>query len=295
MDADDRPNPGPMLDPRPERRRARGLATLAVAVAVLAPAPTEAADVGPHLRGVAAAYFDVFSQYPRAYACDLRSPELVASLDPLAREAWGDGHIRLTQSAQGLRLTAEGLAQSRATPWFNVALGLWQLKLGAELELLRSRLPELFVATALGAVLHYQGFEQHEDGLLRFGLRARAEDQAIREVSFVVEKSYAIRELRIENRDGSSLRAEVGNLPAPGAGDRFLVSEIEATITQASGEVETWTASLGYAPVGGHLMFEHVLLKATDGDGKLQQRRAKDVNPISYYFSNCSVLDPPAP
>ncbi len=265
------------------------LATLAATL--LAPLRLEAADVGPHLRGVAAAYYDVFSQYPEAYACDLRSPELVASLDQNGRAAWGDGHIRMTQNAQGLRLTAKDLAKPQAAPWFNVALGLWQLKLGAELKVLQGRLPEFFVAVALGALVRYRGFERRDDGLLRFGLRAKGGQEAIQEASFLVEESYALRELRIANRDGSSLVAKVGNLPAPGESDRWLVSEIEATVTAADGKVETWSASLGYAPVGDRLLFEHVLLKATDVDGQLIQRRPKDVNPISYYFSNCQVLD----
>ncbi len=267
----------------------------ALAATVLSPARLQAADVGAHLRAVAAAYFDVFGQYPEAYACDLRSPELIASFDDKGRAAWGDGHIRLTQNAQGLRLTAEDLARPQAAPWFNVALGLWQLKLGTELKVLGSRLPEFAIATALGALTRYRGFERREDGLLRFGLSARG-DEAIREASFLVEKSYAIRELRIDNRDGSTLVAKVGNLPAPGGHRRWLVSEIEATITPANGGVEIWSASLGYAPVGGRLLFEHVLLKATGGDGKLIKRRPKDVNPISYYFSNCQILDavPPA-
>ncbi len=263
---------------------------VALVLTLLAPPKLEAADVGPHLRGVAAAYFDVFSQYPRAYACDLRSPELVASLDRNGREAWGDGHIRLTQNAQGLRLTVEDLARPAAAPWFNVALGLWQLKLGTELKVLQARLPEFFVATALGALLRYQGYERREDGLLRFGLRARGEQDVIQEASFLVEKGYALRELRVANRDGSSLVARIGNLPAPGALGRWLVSEIEATVTAADGKVEVWTASLGYAPVGERLLFEHVLLKATGGDGELIRRRPKDVNPISYYFSNCEIL-----
>ena len=263
---------------------------LAATLALLAPARLEAVDVGPHLRAVAAAYFDVFGQYPQAYACDLRSPELVASFDDKGRAAWGDGHIRMTQGAQGLRLTAEGLAKPQAAPWFNVALGLWQLKLGTELKGLQARLPEFFVATALGALLRYRGFERRENGLLRFGLRARG-DEAIREASFLVDNSHAIRELAIDNRDGSSLVSKVGNLPAPGASGRWLVSEIEATITQANGKVEIWSASLGYAPVGDRLLFEHVALKATDGGGHLIQRRPQDVNPISYYFSNCEILN----
>ncbi len=266
----------------------RCLAVLAALIALLVPARLEAVDVGPHLRGVAAAYFDVSSQYPQAYACDLRSPELVASLDARGREAWGDGHIRMTKTAQGLQLTAEDLARPQAAPWFNVVLGLWQLKLGTELKVLQARLPEFFVATALATITRYQGFESREDGLLRFGLRARG-DEAIREASFLVEKSYALRELRIDNRDGSSLVATVGNLPAPGGDDRWLVSEIEATITAASGEVEIWSASLGYAPVGDRLLLEHVLLKVTDGEGRLLQRRPREVNPISYYFSNCRL------
>lgn len=266
------------------------MALAALIATVLAPARLEAADVGPHLRSLAAAYLDVFAQYPEAYACDLRSPELVASFDARARESWGDGHIRLTQNHQGLKLVGEDLAKPQAAPWFNAALGIWQIKLGIELKVLQSRLPEFFVATALGALLRYQGFEHREDGLLRFGLRARG-DEAIREASFLVEKGYAIRELRIENRDGSSLLAKVGNLPAPGVNDRWLVSEIEATLTQANGKVEIWSASLGYAPVGEHMLFEHVFLKATDSDGKLLQRRPKDINPISYYFSNCQILE----
>ncbi len=263
---------------------------LVALAAALSAAPLEAADVGAHLRAVGEAYFDVFGQYPAAYACDLRSPELVASLDANGRQAWGDGHIRMTQGPQGLRLIAEGLAKPQAAPWFNVALGLWQLKLGTELKILQARLPAFFVTTALGALVRYQGFERREGGLLRFGLRARGDD-AIREVSFLVEESYALRELTIDNRDGSSLVAKVGNLPAPGAAKRWLVSEIEATITPANGGVEIWSASLGYAPVGGRLLFEHVLLKATGGDGKLIKRRPKDVNPISYYFSNCRLVD----
>ncbi len=274
--------------PQAERRSALGVA-LAILIAVLAPAPV-VADAGAHLRGVAGAYVDVFSQYPQAYACDLRSPELVASLDARGREAWGDGHIRMTQGPRGLRLTAEDLAKPQAAPWFNIALGVWQLKLGTELKVLQGRLPEFFVGVALGALLRYQGFEHHEDGLLRFGLRARG-DEAIREASFLVEESYAIRELRIVNRDGSSLHAKVGNLPATGVTGKWLVSEIEATITTASGQVETWSASLGYAPVDGRLLFEHVLLKATDGAGKLLKKRPRDINPISYYFSNCRILD----
>ncbi len=39
------------------------------------------------------------------------------------------------------------------------------------------------------------------------------------------------------------------------------------------------------------LLFEHILLKVTGDDGQLLQRRPNDVNPISYYFSNCQVLD----
>ncbi len=264
---------------------------MAATLAVLAPAGAAATDVGFHLRGIAAAYVDVGAQYPDAYACDLRSPELVASLDARGRQAWGDGHIRMTQGIQGLRLAAEGLAQPEAAPWFNIALGLWQLRLGTELKVLQARLPEFFVATALGALLRYQGFERREGGLLRFGLRARGDDE-IREASFLVENSYAIRELQISNRDGSSLSAKVGNLPAPGTPDRFLVSEIEATITKADGQVEIWSASLGYAPVDGHLLLEHLALKVTDGRGTLIKRRPKDVNPISYYFSNCQVLGP---
>ncbi len=265
-----------------------GIALLAVAVMTAAPAAAQ--DVGAHLRGVAAAYVDVFSQYPEAYACNLRSPELVASLDAKGRKAWGDGYIRMTQNAQGLKLTAEGLANPQSAPWFNIALGLWQLKLGTELKVLSARLPEFFVATALGALVRYQGFEHRQGDLLRFGLRARG-DEAIREASFLVEESYALRELRIDNRDGSSLLAKVSNLPAPGSSGRFLVSQIEATITQANGGVEIWTASLGYAPVDGHLLFEHLAMKVTDGDGKLLKKRPKDVNPISYYFSNCQILE----
>ena len=275
---------------RSHRAAKRSLALAVLTATVLAPVRLEATDVGKHLRGISAAYFDIFAQYPKAYACDLRSPELVASLDAKGREAWGDGHIRLTHSAEGLRLTAEDLAKPQAAPWFNIALGLWQLKLGTELQVLQARLPEFFVTTALGALLAYQGFERREGGLLRFGLRARG-DEAIREASFLVEKGSAIRELRIDNRDGSSLVAKVGNLPAPGAPDRWLVSEIEAILTQADGKVEVWSASLGYARVDGRLLFEHVLLKATAGDGRLIRRGPKDVNPISYYFSNCQVLD----
>ncbi len=271
------------------KRRCLALAIALFAAAVVTATPVAAEDVGPHLRGIAAAYVDVFSQYPEAYACNLRSPELVSSLDAKGRKAWGDGYIRMTQNAQGLKLTAEGLANPQAAPWFNIALGLWQLKLGTELKVLSARLPEFFVATALGALVRYQGFERREGDLLRFGLRARR-DEAIREASFLVEEGYAIRELRIDNRDGSSLLAKVSNLPAPASG-RFLVSEIEATITQANGGVEVWSASLGYAPVDGHLLFEHVAMKVTDGDGRLLKKRPKDVNPISYYFSNCRILE----
>ncbi len=267
------------------------LAAFAVlAATALAPARLEAADVGAHLRATADAYFDVFAQYPEAYACDLRSPELIASFDSKGRAAWGDGHIRMTQGPQGLRLTAEDLAKPQAAPWFNVALGLWQLKLGTELKVLQSRLPEFFVATALGALLRYRSFERREDGLLRFGLSARG-DEAIREASFLVGQGHAIRELRIDNRDGSSLLAQVGNLPAP-TGGRWLVSEIEATLTKTDGQVEIWSASLGYAPVDDRLLLEHVVMKTTDGDGNLLKRRPKDVNPISYYFSNCRILEP---
>ena len=98
----------------------------------------------------------------------------------------------------------------------------------------------------------------------------------------------------VMNRDGGSLVAKVGNLPAPGGG--WLVSEIEATLTKPGGQTEVWWASLGYAPVGDRLFFEHISLKLTDAHGNLLRKKAKDVNPISYYFSNCRNLDaaPPA-
>ncbi len=156
----------------------------------------------------------------------------------------------MTRYGQALRLAAEGLARPEAAPWFNAALGLWQLRLGAELKVLEARLPQFFVATALGALARYRGFEEREGRHVRFGLRARGDQDAIQEASFLVTDRHAIRELRITNRDGGSIVAQVGNLPAPGDDGGWLVSEIEATVTHPGGEVEIWSASLGYAPVG---------------------------------------------
>ncbi len=249
------------------------------------------ADAGAHLRGIAEAYFDLFEQYPTAYSCEVRSAELVASLEPQARQAWGQGHIRLRQTPQGLRLAAEDLADPKAAPFFNIALGLWQFKLGAELQILQGRLPEFFIATALGALLKYQGYETLEDDLLRFGLRARSDHEAIQDISFLVEDGYAIRELQVRNRDGSSLLAKVRNIPAPGDSKRWLVSEIEAALTKSDGKKEVWSASLGYRQVADRLLFEHILLRLTDDRGNPIKHRPKDVNPISYYFSGCQLLD----
>ncbi|MCP3960258.1 MAG: hypothetical protein GY719_20640 [bacterium] len=268
----------------------RFIALATLTALTLSTARPAAADVGTRLKNVAAAYADVLGQYPSSYSCELRSPELVASLDANARKAWGSGHIDMTVNPRGLRLEAQDLANSQAAPLFNLALGLWQIKLGSELKILQARLPEFFVAVALGAITRYQGYEQREGSLVRFGLRARGDKEAIREASFLVEKSHAIRELRIDNADGGSIVAKVGNLPAPGGGGRFLVSEIEATITQPGGKVEVFAASLGYAEVEDRLLFEHVVLRVADGEGNLVRRNPKDVNPISYYFSNCRLL-----
>ncbi len=277
------------------RLRNRGLLlTLATLTAIaLTTVPAATADVATRLNSVAAAYPNIFAQYPSAYTCELRSPELVASLDAKGRDAWGKGHILMTRGPQVFRLEAQNLAKPEAAPWFNLALGLWQLRLGTELKILEARLPEFFLATALGALLRYEGYEEREGALTRVGLRARHSEDAIREASFLLEKSHAIRELRIQNRDGGSLVARVGNLPAPGGG--WLVSDIEATLTKPGGQTEVWWASLGYAPVGDRLLFEHISLKLTDAEGNLVRKKPKDVNPISYYFSNCRILDAAPP
>lgn len=277
-----------MCSDSPKSRFRRLPALVTLTAIVLTAAPIATADVGARLKNVAAAYPNIFAEYPPAYTCELRSPELVASLDANGRKSWGKGHILMTRNGHELRLEAENLAKPQAAPWFNIALGLWQLRLGTELKILESRLPEFFLATAVGALLRYQAYEEREGGLVRVGLRARHQEDAIREASFLLEKSHAIREVRIENRDGGSVVAKLGNLPAPGGG--WLVSDVEATLIHPGGKTEVWSASLGYAPVDGRLLFEHIALKLTDADGHLVRKNPKDVNPISYYFSNCRIL-----
>ena len=36
---------------------------------------------------------------------------------------------------------------------------------------------------------------------------------------------------------------------------------------------------------------QHIALKLTDGECHLVRKNPKDVNPVSYYFSNCRIFD----
>lgn len=245
-------------------------------------------DVGQRLRDLADSYYDLFGNYPRSYSCELRSPELVASLEPKARQAWGDGHILLTKAGPSLRLTAEDVAQPEAAPLFNIALGLWQVKLGTELQVLQAQLPSFLLATVLGALTRYQGFEERQGDHLRFGLRARGAAEKIREVSFLVDDRSAIRELEVRNLDGSSLVATVANVRTPGS-SQWLISAIDAEITRADGAVEVFSAELGYTSVEGRVMFDRIALEVRDGEGRPVQRNPRDVNPISYRFTDCRL------
>ena len=62
---------------------------LAVMTGSAAAGEKQGVDVRSHLEGIKDSYYQVVEKYPWQYTCELRSPELVASMDKAARKAWG--------------------------------------------------------------------------------------------------------------------------------------------------------------------------------------------------------------
>lgn len=197
---------------------AMGAAAMAASPAVASPPgdSTDVATLGRHLERVGQAYFDLMGQYPAHYQCELRSPGLVASLDPKGREAWGDGRILPSKTASGFQLTAEGLARPEAAPLFNFVLGLWQLHLGTQLKVVEAHLPSALTAIAAGlaaAPFTHEAFEERTAGLIRFELRARNADHPVQELRHELTPGDELRAISVRNRDGGGLEQPSSKQP----------------------------------------------------------------------------------
>jgi hypothetical protein len=263
------------------------------AIALVATAaPGEAVDhetLRSYLERVARSYFDVAKHYPSEYSCEMRSPELVASLDPRGKEAWGDGHVLVTKAPLALRLTAEGIAQPTLKPLFDLALGLWQLKLTTELAALYAYLPGVLTTLAGAAAmapLTHEAFEEPVGENLRWGLTARSADHGIQEIQFETSPSFELREFFMRRKDRSELAVELESRRSAATGDLWVVTHLTARSTQPSGRTEVVVIDIDYSGVRSEqaVVLSRLAIRREDGAGRLLGKGPKDVNPISFEF-----------
>lgn len=285
-----RPRHGPTFGPPaiPMEGIVMHILLIAIAAALALPFPAHGQDLKHRFERLEASYFPFWEQLPERYTCELRSPELVASMDEKGREAWGNGHIRLEVAPGSLKMTAEDIANPGARGIFNLLLGLWQIKAGADLRVLQAHLQNLTVATQLFALTSpftHEVFERRESGGLRLGMTARNANHGVQELGLLVSDQYEIREFLLRNNKGGRIQARLSNERGPLTCNRWVFDTVFLRI-EKPGKTEVLKIDFDYTGVGSHVMHSRVAIRREDGDGHLLFNKPNDVNPVSYLFGN---------
>ncbi len=251
--------------------------------------------IARYLEEIGAAYYDLAAHAPKAYTCEMRSPEFVASLDANGRKAWGpEGHVVLSVDVAGLRLESAGLAQPQTKGLFDLALGIWQLRLGTELRVIEAYLPAAaasLAAAALASPLSHAAFEESTGDGRRFGLRARGPNHAIRRVVFEMGPGRELRAASVDSKDGSGLAIRLENSRTEWSGSQWLVTHVEATVRKKNGRTGVIEIALDYMPAGEDaVLLERLRVRREDEAGQPILKHKKDINPISFHFSGCMVV-----
>ena len=249
------------------------------------------------LAQVAEAYYDVPLYYPENYVCEMRSPELLAAVDPKLRQAWGQGYLGLTRTAKGLAISIEGVSSTQMD--LGSVATAWQQALGAQVRQFESRLPGFVAAAAGSALAEYQVGVAREGALTRIDLKAKTQADALQTVSLWIDNANALTKYSAADKQGGRLEVALKNQRLRSPQPKWVVSGAEVYVKRAGAEEKYWI-DVEYQNVFGEKAKEHVLyrslkVKRTDAKGFLpNQPKAGEVNPISFVFSNYRVGAPAA-
>jgi hypothetical protein len=221
----------------------------------------------------------------------MRSPELVASSKPAAREAWGQGHVGVDVVPGKLQMTAEDIADPKAKGLFNLSLALWKTKMVGDLRVLQAHLQNLTVATRLVAFaspLTHEFYERKEEGGARLGMKARRDTHGVQKLSLLITDEYEIREFLLRNNRGERVVARFTNERSELTGGKCVFDTVVLRV-EKGGETQVFHADLDYVKAGEHVVHGRIAMRLEDGEGKLVRERPNTVNPVSYRFSKHQV------
>ncbi len=261
----------------------------------------EQPDIKPHFEKLAAAYFDLPGQYPSVYTCEMKSPEMVDSMDARGKRAWGRGHVQISKTVKGVKLTAEDIADERAKGLFDLFLGFWQIRLGLEMAALQARMPPALAGTALFALAaapdKFETIEQKKKGLLRFGIKATNPREMLQKITFIVDEDYQLKEYHLHKADGTRIDAVLENKREDYTDRKWLVTQMKARIEEKNGMVTHAQVDLQYRTVTfekkKHVLYRKIALRNKDDKGRYIKKNPKDVNPISFHFARYKIAAGP--
>ena len=269
--------------------------SLFLSVVVSFPADARRVDLPSVLEDVGQAYFDVFEMLPQDFACVLESEEIVASLPPRVKAAWGEGAVIVKSERGRLRLEASGVEEPEAKGAFDLALAAWQLRIGIELGVAKAYLPAGLAALAVGvaasSLTHSQSEEATEWGR-QLVWQARDANHKVQNLVLEVGKELDLRRVRLANADGSELDVRLENDRFGWSQQRWVPTALNVRLKKRNGKVETTKADFRFRPVHGRsdvLILQTLGVTREDGEGRLLRDFANQVNPIRYNFDNCII------
>ena len=262
------------------------------------PAQRARAVVQERLKQVAEAYYDVPSLYPGNYFCELRSPEMTAAIEPHLRRAWGQGYLALTATPQGVRASAENVADARAE--LQPVITRWQNAIAEALRRFEGCLPGRVAAAAMAAPEDYAASALREGALTRLELKAKSPADYIQSVTLWVDNGNALVKFAADDKVGGRLEVALKNVRLRTPQPKLVPVSAEIYAKRAGQEGKHWI-EIEYQNVFGEQAHEHVLyrsvkLKRTDARGFLpNQPQAGEVNPVSFQLTNYRVRAPTPP
>lgn len=280
---------------RPIRRRACALGALLLTVSLLTAQGAEADRLQRRLERLQRAMAPVLTQYPQGFTAELRVPEFVANLPPDGRDAWGKGYIALRLEGGAYQMHAENLREPNATGVVDAGLKLWQAGYSAEMQVLALHMPDGMVALVLPHAAAFDYSEEERDRHLRFGGTATAADSPLRELACIVDEYWALKVLRVVYRDGTEVRVTYESERESSLKSPWLVRKMHAVLVPARGPERRIDLALSYRNVTHdgqtYRMLRDLRREVRDAQGDLVKTREKDLNPVTYSYSDYRITD----
>jgi len=255
-------------------------------LAGLAGGAEKPADVGPYLEAVRTHYFNVLNQLPETFTAEMRSPELVES-HPALERAVGDGHIRVNVRDGKLDLRTENLANPQLGKLIDGALGVLKGQLNAHMPKLQIIFPDVVATLALQPQVKTDtdGFVSSRNGEFWVIMKSRSAQTEFQQAALQVGKHYQVHKIWVLNKKGETIEASLTNTRNRATHNRWVITRIEAKVSQQNAPTTHMDVKLDYTTVGRHVVFRRIEVAEENAAGQPIDK-GKEPNPVSFRFSN---------